>query len=119
MQKTPFILCREDINGRSRVWPTTRRWGGMGEAGDLKPHAAFTPPSSAGRLWGRLKSLPVVRSTPARGARLCRPAPARRPGGAAAIAATRSVVGRVPGRGECAGTRGDLCGVETSPGTTP
>ena len=48
MQDTPIVLCRRDIDGSSRLWPTRRRWGRRGEAGGLKPDAARTSPRSAG-----------------------------------------------------------------------
>jgi len=79
MQETLFVLCRGDVNGGNLLGSTTRRWGGTAEAGGLKPGAAFTSPSCAGR---RLKSLPVGRSAPAREAQPSRPAPARQRGGA-------------------------------------
>jgi len=54
MQVTLFVRCRWGVNGR--LWPTRRQRGWRGEAGDLKPDAARTPPRSAGAPMGSLEA---------------------------------------------------------------
>jgi len=54
MQDTLFVRCRRGMNGR--LWPTRRRWGRRGVAGDLKPDAARTSPRSAGAPMGSVEA---------------------------------------------------------------
>jgi hypothetical protein len=97
MQDPLFVLCRWDVDGHSRLWPTRRRWGRTGEAGGLNPDAALTSPSSAGAPIGSVEE-PTDRATNACAWHTAMPFRQRR---IAAIAAARSIVDRVPGQTTC------------------
>jgi len=91
MQETLFIKCRGDVNGRSRLGPMARRRSRIGEAGGLRPGAALTSPKERRASFGSVEE-PASRAIDA-----CACA-------AAAIAATRSAIDRVPCRGQRAGS---------------